>query len=428
MPNGGPDTNPNAYVVYPYPSGAGNDCDGRVYLLPPLMPHAFQQRLEADIELLYTADPADYANYKITDNADFTLSFSQRGGGNNPTAADIVANVGLTGANLWGCGDTVRATLMGNFTSFLTEVESTLESNSVIAPGATAVIAAQIADRVPAPPAETLFYRYGLSTGLAGGTAPYVDARPGMRLRIETEVSQFVGPGSTFNGYVGGGTLTVVVGSAASGAARVVTFDPFLSTIRSPSTTGAPTPIVAGGLVDVHPAGGARAHWRLFYPSGMPLPSQPGNFGMAQNVTLAGAATIANMSAVTAAYPNQAARVSPANVYAVFSGRAMVVPEVQIGIALGAQAPLEPVWVPLGTTLANVIERYMPLPFDPKLPGVWVRRPSSASNSGMATIRLSRTVDALLPGMLDVPLVGGDLVAMLAEPPSNGPTATPNGS
>jgi hypothetical protein len=412
MPEG-PNTKNNEYVVYLYPEGSGEGCDNQVCLLPPLMPHTFGQALDFEIWQLYIGPESGYEDYKVA-NADFALEFDEQG-----HSSKIYAKVRLTGANLWSCEGTARAALMQNFTSFLTEVEAKLEAKSVIAPGGTAVIAAQIADRIPAPPVETLFYRYSLWTGLAGGT-PYVDVRPGMRLRIETEASQFVSPGSPLNGYVGGGTITVAVGSTPAGSSRAVTFDPFLGTISSPATAGAPNPIVAGGLVDLHPPGGARPHWRLFYPASMPLPSPPGNLGMAQNVTLAGAATRADMAAVTREYPNRA-QADPANVYAVFSGRAMVVPEVQIGLAVGHEAPWQSTWVPLGTTLANVIERYAPLPLDPALPGVSVRRPSAAAKSGMATIRISG--EALAPGMLDIPLAGGDLVGVLtaASPPEDPP-------
>jgi hypothetical protein len=406
MPQG-PDTNPNEYVVYLYPQGSGEGCENQVYLLPPLMPNTFGEALEFEIWQLYTGPESGYGDYKVS-NADFALEFGEQG-----HSSKIYANVCLTGANLWSCDGKARAALMQNFTSFLTEVEAKLEAKAVLAPGGTAAIAAQIADRIPAPPVETLFYRYSLWTGLAGGS-PYVDVRPGMRLRIETEASQYVSPGSPLNGYVGGGTITVAVGSTPAGSGRAVTFDPFLGTISSPATAGAPDPIVVGGLVDLHPVGGARPHWRLFYPASMPLPSPPGSLGMAQNVTLAGAATLADMAAVTREYPNRA-QADPANVYAVFSGRAMVVPEIQIGLAAGHEAPWQPTWVPLGTTLANVTERYAPLPLDPKLPDVSVRRPSSAANSGVATIRISRQVAALTPGMLDIPLAGGDLVRVLTS-------------
>jgi hypothetical protein len=396
------------YVVYPGFTGSDNGCPaGAVFVLPPNV--EYQGETTFSIPLLYTGG-SNFSGYSISDNADFALTFGpQRGGG--PSQASIPTNITLTGQNLWACAPAARSTLMANFVAFLQEAEMKLELQGILAPGATATIAAQLADRIPAPPLETLFYRYSLAPGLSGGTAPYVDVRPGMRLRIDTESSQFISPSSPLNGYVGGAEWTVPVATTPGGSGRVVAFDPFLGVIRSPATSGAPSPLVVGGLVDLQPVAGARPHWRLLYPSSMLLPSQPGDLSMSHNVTLVGSASLANLNAVTNAYPGQAAPVTPPDVYAIVSGRAMVVPEVPITVAIGNESNID--YVPVGTTLANVVERYAPLPRDPSNPGFGLRRITSAAPDSPAPINLyQHKLAVIAPGMLDIPLIAGDTVSV----------------
>ena len=62
------------------------------------------------------------------------------------------------------------------------------------------------------------------SPGIVVGTVPYVDIRPGMRLRIETQTSQFLTPSSPLNGYVSSGRFEFFINSVpASNGTRVVT-------------------------------------------------------------------------------------------------------------------------------------------------------------------------------------------------------------
>jgi hypothetical protein len=404
------------YLVYPGFTGKDGGCpSGQVFLVPPNVNYKTPTASTTfTIPQIYTGD-ANVGGHSLTGNGDFTITFGPAPSTTPPQfPANVPTNVTLTGANLWSCG-AARTTLMQNFVSFLEAVETTLELTGIIAPGATATIAAQLADRIPAPPLETLFYRYAFVPGTGAGTVPSVDVRPGMRLRIETETSQYVAPSSALNGYVGGGRLSVNVVSVPQGTQRVVAFDPFLGTIRAPATAGAGSPLVAGGLVDLQAPAGARPHWRLLYPSSMQLPSQPGDYGLTDNVALVGTATLANMAAVTSSYPNQAPAATPPDVYAIFGGRAMVVPEIPIRLSVGQQTTIQ--YVALGTTLANVAEQYVSLPRGTANPGVQLNRLTTAVSPPATTaapvqLYTSQLVPVMVPGMLDLPLIAGDNVTI----------------
>ena len=403
----------NNYRIYPFFSGTDQGCTDAIYLLPPRStegaPTVFSLRL------LYIGGP-DYQQYQYK-NADFEFALSLDGDP-PPNQGNVLVQITLTGTNMWACKQSARTTLQANFVDFLLNVEKQFELSEppVLVPGATARIGQQIADRIPAPPLETLFYRYGFSPGLVAGTKPYVDVLPGMRLRVETQASQYISPGAKLNGYVGSGRFVFDVVSVPAGGARVTAFDPLLGTIRSPSVGGpASTPVVAGGLVDLQPVSGARPHWRLFYPSLVPSPMQPGDLTIGGNVTLVGAATLDDLKTATEKYPQLAPPGKTPSVYAIFLGRAMAIPEIPIRLATPLHGP--PVatveYVPLGTTIAQLVERYAPVPLEPAQSLVGVTRISSSAPSGSADLEfVTGNLLAMPSGMYDVPLVAGDTVSL----------------
>ncbi|HYN84644.1 MAG TPA: hypothetical protein VER32_05280 [Pyrinomonadaceae bacterium] len=391
----------NSYQVFPFFTGADNACQSAVYLLPPSFTY---KQPSQPLQLQYLS-PSSTATGSYG-NTDFQLSLAKG-----------VASVTLTGKNMWNCAAASRATLMANFVDFLKNVESQFELQGTLVPGATQIIGQQVADNLPASPVESLFYRYSLSTGLAAQTIPYVDIRPGMRLRVETEASQFLTPGSRMNGYVGAGRFSYYVSSVppASAGARNLTFDPFLGAIRTPTVSGGQlSPVVAGGLFDLAPVSGARAYWRLFYPQTVSAPSQPGDLTTADNVALVGAATLGQLYAATPGSTGGATGQTP-NVTAIFSGRSVVVPEIPIWISAYNQTTLE--YVPVGTTIANIVERYAAVPLNTAQPKfVGVRRPTTAvQNSATAPINLFPQPlpgGTIPPAVFDVPLIAGDSVTL----------------
>ncbi len=399
------------YCVYPSYQGYSGDCTSPVpYLLPPS--YKAGQASELKLALLFAGGPGQLGNGYS--NADFSLSFSHEGRGTvDQTTVKAIVTAGTA---IWSCAEAARASLRGSFLDFIANVEK-LEGETLIA-GASRRIALALADAIPAAPVETLFFRYGLSTGLAPGTLPYVDVLPGMRLRVQAQASQFLEPASSENGYLPAGELATEIVSAPGskeGDPRPLAFDPFLATVRAPIVGGAPAvPTIAGGLVDLEPAGGSRLHWRLFVPPQVPSPSEAGELNAAGNFTLLGADTYAALEAATASYPQPPAQ-TPGLLYAIVLGRAVIVPEIPIWIAIGNRNTLE--HVALGTTLANVIERHRLLPLNPERweEEVTLTRPTPVTRTGTAQLTIDTSgLAALRPEFFDVPLMAGDTVSMAA--------------
>lgn len=413
-------------------------------LLPQASGISSGQQISFVIPLLYTGGN-DYQSYQYS-NTNFQFQLTQ--GKYGPTGTSLIlANITI-GENAWG---TDRDALMESFADFLQNIETQFELTGVLAAGATFRIGQQIADCMPAPLAETLFYRYSLSPGFAPGTLPYVDIRPGMRLRVETQASQYLTATSPLNGYVGSGNFSYLVGSApGENGTRVVTFDPFLSTIKSPGVN-APTipPSVAGGVIDLQGNYAAQKYWRLFYPQSLATSSQAGDLNLNDNVALVGAQTLAQLNAATNNFPQA---VSP-NVYTIFLGRAIAVPEIPIWLSIQtiqdtngttsnplAGTPVQTAlqYVPVGTTLANLIERFTALPLDlrllpsspssiPPLPVISVARvlnapfippPASGANTAYSAPVIgniywqTQSLPPVATVMFDVPLIAGDIVTI----------------
>jgi hypothetical protein len=429
VPGAGPGENGNIQV-YPFYERSGESCPGAIFLLPPSFTYGgkFEPSMEAlSVRLLYRGSkdrlPAPITSNGDSNPADFTLELTSTAQPGSYGQGNVTAAVTITGVNAWACEAAKRQLLMRHFEAFLVEIEA-LEASGDLVAGAGRLIGGRIADLMPAPLEETLFWRYSLSPGTYPGTLPYVDVRPGMRLRLDAEVSQFVDPGAPLNGYVAGPRLALSVGSsgvAGPAAARVVSFDALLGAIKAPLVAppqGAPAATaVAAGPLDLDQAGGARPYWRLIYPPSVSSPLDPGSRDIAHNVVLLGAPSLAALEKATAAYPALDAGGVPPNVYLIFLGRALVAPEIQIFLTLRGVTTYE--WVPLGTTLANLMERYTVLPLAPDSPRFTFARPSSASISSGPTAPLTLTtkagnasLTALPPAIFDIPLIAGDGITL----------------
>jgi len=410
----------NNFQVYPFFTGTDGAGQNAVYLLPPSFKYGSGFQAFA-VPLLYTGSssqlPAPAAG-----NADFTMAWA--GPGKAPfTQANVSVAITITGVNAWSAAPATRQTLMANFTAFLLAVEA-LETGGALLPGSAARIASMIADQLPAPLVETLFWRYGLSAGTYPKTIPYVDLRPGMRLRVDPAVSQFVNPGARQNSYVAGPRLYFPIGSSAAAPTtpRPLNFDGLLATIKAPTVQPGPTSTGsaaagAAGALDLPPVGGARPYWRLIYPPAVPSPFAAGDLAITDNVVLLGASSRAALEAATASYPDLAGG-SPANVAVAFLGRSLVVPEIPVFVtALGSTSVQ---WVAVGSTLANVIEQFSALPLPAPQSVFTMQRPTafSPNQSTTASLVLNYTdpsgsnLPALSPAMFDLPLIAGDRITL----------------
>jgi hypothetical protein len=315
----------------------------------------------------------------------------------------------LATGNIW---TTNRSALMQNFVAFLQSIETNCElaSPAILLPGSTFRIGQAIADALPAPLLESLFYRYSFSTGFSGGMKPYVDIRPGMRLRVETQASQFLAAGSNLNGYIAGGQSIFRVQTVSpNGGPRVVGFDPFLGTINSPSVSPATgQPVIAGGLIDLQ-AASTGPHIRLFYPNSVPPPTSAGSVSTTSNPTLVTAQTLAELNSVTNG--------TPPKIATLFLGRAVAIPEIGVWLNIAmvnTQLPAIPLfleYVAVGTTVGHILERYAPLPLNLEGPlGVSVQRIYSITGQALT---ISFIGPPPLPASIfDLPLIAGDVVSL----------------
>lgn len=245
-------------------------------------------------------------------------------------------------------GSRVRAGLKSDFLKFLVALEA-----KGLRPGTLAVVQQVLAQGLPLTFAETVLYRHGLDPERRA-----VDLQPGMRLRIEPQIRQFVGPDAReqlLNGFVGSGTATAEVGLALDPAGiRMLGFNAFLSALRPmvEGNTGG-----GGGVIDLYALGLARAHGRLFYPPAFAGGDSLGFTGAEKNAALLLADTRADLEAGTDLYLGQGSFDGLRNAAAVtFRGRVAITPEIRVFLEA------QPEWVPVGTTFRQWVSRFTVLP------------------------------------------------------------------
>jgi hypothetical protein len=192
-----------------------------------------------------------------------------------------------------------------------------------------------------------LLYACGLETGIGTGAPASIDLLPGMRLRTEPSVRQYVAPpNQAFSGYVSAGTLEWDVSTNTSNGTAVQAFNAFLGTIAAPQIVPPPpSPSPVFGLIDLQQNGNGFRHHRLVYPQNIIDASLPGSSSPATNVQITGANSLAEL------------RATP-SVKSIFFGRDTVIPEIAILLQLGNNVNPVPMYVPVGTTVMNVLERF----------------------------------------------------------------------
>ncbi len=244
-----------------------------------------------------------------------------------------------------------RAGLLAAFNLFRQALDELERSTDCLVPGGARYIAGLVAGSLPLRLDEILAYRYGLDPV----SRRYLDLQPGMRLLLETGAYQFVAPspqtGSTLNAYTARGQVAYQVVRDAN---QQLTFSPFLRGV-SPYQVNKGG-LLSGGLLDLAQADSGRRHYRLIYPSTF-LPSAPDWSsssplpGMANNVVLLGADSLADLNAATPAVLKGETPTQTGLVLRYFAGRSSLIPQIQVSV----QGQLQ--WVPVGTTLQQVIER-----------------------------------------------------------------------
>jgi hypothetical protein len=249
---------------------------------------------------------------------------------------------------VWNTNAQDRQKLATAFAALLSQLEA-MEDNGQLRRGMARYAAQRVVDGLPLQLSEALLYRYGFNA-----SSGYIDLMPGMRLRIEYGSFQSIGPGQPLNSFTGSGVgyydVSTFLKQANGNFVDTIVFNSYLAANRAPYI--APTSSGASSIIDVQSQHGPRRYYRLLYPKTFISPTYMGNPGVAENVTLVGADTLALIRSVTEDYANGKPILTGADVDAVyFAGRALLIPEVLIFVNS------VPTWVAIGTTVRNVIER-----------------------------------------------------------------------
>jgi hypothetical protein len=352
-------TSKNTYQVDPlFPAGGGATA-ADVYVLPPTF--QYQSPTTVTVPNVYlppapltVPDGSAYAG-------DFTLQWNGPGGGTTATTDNTTLTVNILNANQWRSDAGSRGKLQANFAALATALDGMEYTAKSLVPGATLLLLRRVAEMLPAPLLESLFYYYRLSSGLGTAYAcPYVDLVPGMRLVVQPEGSQFTAPGAVpQNGPVAGAPLALDLHARTSpDGFRRLAFDGFLGTIASPQVPATPLSatapqVVAGGVLDLQGSGTARRWYRLLYPTSLPSANSAGDGKLLDSIALVGADSRTDIDAATASYQSGQPATASGNVpllYWVLRGRAAVIPQISVFVNQATQ------WLPLGTTVRDVVE------------------------------------------------------------------------
>ncbi len=282
--------------------------------------------------------------------------------------------------------------------------------------GALSLLRRRLAERLPLEFGQLLAAHYGWDPGRG-----VVDLEPGMRLRIDPQPYHFVPPsvGEASSGRVASGTIHVPVTGyvhrAADGSRHdLVGFGPFLSRLER---DGQPNLAADGVGAPIGITGPAyrRAHLRLIHPRDPSSGSGPERLAV-----VIGADTPAELDAATADFLTDGDLDGRNGSGFYFRGRAGVTPEIQVHL------DGRPVWVPLGTTLRQLIGSTDDVPTSRVSgpdPGRFVRsRPLRLVHDGPDStpryrfinlspdpVRVVTTGDGAIDA-LDLPLIKGDRV------------------
>ncbi|MCB0113060.1 MAG: hypothetical protein KDD84_03185, partial [Caldilineaceae bacterium] len=241
------------------------------FLLPP-RPDRSQGRAEINIDFFGLVQVIDDRTLPAVENDDFKITWVPNEPERVGFANEIKLGLTVKAKNVWKGALTARKALAASFEDLLTRLEDLEVKQERLIFGAAEHIRRRLAQTLPATFEESLSLRYGLNLGYGADNSPYVDLLPGMTLRLDQTMRQFVGPGSIANGLVNAGAVNFTIDRDADGR---ISFDPFLSAISSPQSGRRAGVFRFVGGFDLQAAGTTRRHARLFFPTQLPDPAQP---------------------------------------------------------------------------------------------------------------------------------------------------------
>ena len=219
-------------------------------------------------------------------------------------------------------------------------------------PGAARLLRTRMAQRLPIPVSDVLYYYHGFNK-----EHNFIDLAPGMRLRVEYQNYQLVLPNSQTaeDGFVGSGVNHYYVNPYIHDGNHVLGLDTFLNGMVIASEVSAEDS-GAGNVLDLQQPDFRRAYIRLVYPTN---PSDAKGSPERVPAIICADNLLALQQATQKWIAEGITDTSGATSY-FFRGRATIVPEINVFVQE------QPVYVPLGTTVRNLIDRYADIP----LPGL----------------------------------------------------------
>ncbi len=212
--------------------------------------------------------------------------------------------------------------------------------------GGLRLLQSRIAESFPLDYNQLMYFHYGWNF-----KENYIDLHPGMRLRVDFQNYQFVHvtEQKAKNGFVGGGSIHVPIHSYTlndGNGSQYLGFGPFLSQLQS-NNRGELTTNGAGGLFDLVKVGSRKKFFRLFFPNEASSAAAPD-----RAVTIVGSNSWKDLpTEIPLQVDNTGNLIS-----FFFRDKAMIIPEIQVFVGN------REVYVPVGTTLRQLIEKYANLP------------------------------------------------------------------
>jgi hypothetical protein len=249
--------------------------------------------------------------------------------------------------------DIIRDNLKNAYLKFLKNLEDS--DLCTLKPGALTLVRSIIARGLPLTFAETLYYNYGFNPAKG-----YINIQPGMQLQIDYENHQTIGidPQDKYlNGFVGTGSSYHDVGSYLYGTSDNIVktgFNSFLNLITR--YTVDPNKGGAGGIVDVTGNDYRHPYYRLFYPSEFASSDSTGAVGVTKNVALLGADSYSDIETATDIYLKNGNFYGAPGISTFFRGRVVIIPHILCFVQN------TPMYVPVGTTIRQVMEKFTSLP------------------------------------------------------------------
>ena len=262
--------------------------------------------------------------------------------------------------SVWGFdASPIRAPLLADFNDFMTKMVA-----QGLTPRGDLLLRQAMARTLPLTFIETLFYGYGFNAadGGAGQGQGQVDITPGMVLRVELEAYQNLPTSAPSGnaGMVGATTFDYDIGGYGTGQNWRQGFDAFVSRLIGrgmvvpPPTRSSTAPIQSGsaGAADFYYPNFLQPYYRLIYPpTFLASVDVPISNNLRNNVALIAAATRTDLDTATTMLRDSSGNYQPVNaVY--FRGRSLITPRIHVLLNGGD------ITVPLGTSVANLLERF----------------------------------------------------------------------